>query len=62
MMLLDGAIRNTSLPLMAKGLGVTPLALTSGVTASLLAAAAAIAASGDRLASSHSPDSIVSYF
>ena len=46
MMLLDGAILNTSLPLMAKSLGVTPLALTSGVTVYLLAAAAVIPASG----------------
>lgn len=46
MMLLDGAILNTSLPLMAKSLGVTPLALTAGVTVYLLAAAAIIPASG----------------
>ena len=46
MMLLDGAILNTSLPLMAKGLGVTPLALTAGVTVYLLAAAAVIPVSG----------------
>lgn len=46
MMLLDGAILNTSLPLMAKGLGVTPLALTAGVTVYLLAAAAVIPTSG----------------
>ena len=46
MMLLDGAILNTSLPLMAKSLGVTPLALTSGVTVYLLAAAAVIPTSG----------------
>ena len=46
MMLLDGAILNTSLPLMAKSLGVTPLALTAGVTVYLLGAAAIIPASG----------------
>ena len=46
MMLLDGAILNTSLPLMAQSLGVTPLALTAGVTVYLLAAAANIPASG----------------
>ena len=46
MMLLDGAILNTSLPLMAQSLGVTPLALTAGVTVYLLAAAAIIPASG----------------
>jgi MFS family permease len=46
MMLLDGAILNTSLPLMAEGLGVTPLALTAGVTVYLLAAAAVIPTSG----------------
>ena len=46
MMLLDGAILNTSLPLMATSLGVTPLALTAGVTVYLLAAAAVIPASG----------------
>lgn len=46
MMLLDGAILNTSLPLMAEGLGVTPLALTAGVTIYLLAAAAVIPTSG----------------
>lgn len=46
MMLLNGAILNTSLPLMAKSLGVTPLALTAGVTVYLLAAAAIIPASG----------------
>jgi EmrB/QacA subfamily drug resistance transporter len=46
MMLLDGAILNTSLPLMAKALGITPLALTAGVTVYLLAAAAVIPSSG----------------
>lgn len=46
MMMLDGAILNTSLPLMAHSLGVTPLALTAGVTVYLLAAAAVIPASG----------------
>jgi EmrB/QacA subfamily drug resistance transporter len=46
MMLLDGAILNTSLPLMAQGLGVTPLALTAGVTVYLLAAAAIMPTSG----------------
>ena len=46
MMLLDGAILNTSLPLMAANLGVTPLALTSGVTVYLLCSAAIIPASG----------------
>lgn len=48
MMVLDGAILNTSLPLMAKSLGVTPLALTAGITVYLLAAAAIIPASGWR--------------
>ncbi len=46
MMLLDGAILNTSLPLMAQGLGVTPLALTASITVYLLAAAAVIPTSG----------------
>ena len=46
MLLLDGAILNTSLPLMAANLGVTPLALTSGVTVYLLCSAAIIPASG----------------
>lgn len=46
MMLLDGAILNTSLPLMAQSMGVTPLALTAGVTLYLLAAAAVMPTSG----------------
>ena len=46
MLLLDGAILNTSLPNMAASLGVTPLALTSAVTVYLLAAAALMPASG----------------
>jgi EmrB/QacA subfamily drug resistance transporter len=40
MQLLDGAILNTSLPLMAASLHVTPLALTTSITAYLVAAAA----------------------
>ena len=46
MMLLDGAILNTSLPNMAASLQVTPLALTGAVTMYLLAAAALMPASG----------------
>lgn len=46
MLLLDGAILNTSLPLMAANLGVTPLALTRGVTVYLLGSAAIVPASG----------------
>ena len=46
MLLLDGAILNTSLPNMAANLGVTPLALTTAVTVYLLASAAIMPASG----------------
>ena len=46
MLLLDGAILNTSLPNMAANLGVTPLALTGAVTVYLLASAAIMPASG----------------
>lgn len=46
MLLLDGAILNTSLPNMAANLGVTTLALTGAVTVYLLAAAAIMPASG----------------
>nr|WP_281068745.1 MFS transporter [Ramlibacter agri] len=42
MLLLDGSILNTSLPAMARALGVRPLALSAAVTVYLLAAAAVL--------------------
>jgi EmrB/QacA subfamily drug resistance transporter len=42
MLLLDGSILNTSLPAMARALGVRPLALSATVTVYLLAAAAVL--------------------
>ena len=46
MMLLDGAILNTSLPPMAINLGVAPLALSASITVYLLGSAAVMPASG----------------